>query len=222
MNRRIAILTFTRRGISGGRLGVLAGTAILVGCGGGGSGTTTNGGTTVTGHPALACPSGKELTRSDPGGDVRVVSSQRPDRPGRSPSADLLSAAVRRGQGGIVCVTFRTAGPIRLGSSFAISTRQAAAVAGSFDEERYEIQLTPDGEVNVSRPHGEPRYPVRADVERRGDVLSVAMETLLRPDRGLGWRVDSSYLPDFPLGEMYVDAIPNAGGWLRLPASPGP
>lgn len=199
-------------------LSALAGTAILVGCGGGGNGTTSTEDTTVTGHPPLACKSGKERTRSDAGADVRVVPIRGPERPARSPSADLLSAAISRGQGGIVCVTLQTAGPIRLGSSFAISTRQAGDSPEVFSEERYEIQLTPDGKVNVSRPHGEPRYPVRAKVGRHGDVLSVVMETLLRPDLGFGWRAESSYLPDFPLGDTYIDAIPSTGGWLQFPA----
>lgn len=203
-------------------LGVLAGATILIGCGGGDHGTTATEGTTVTEHPALACPSGAEPARADPGDDVTVVSSQAPEQPARSPSADLVSAAIRRGEGGVVCVTFRTAGPVRLGSSFAVSTRQAAGAEKSFDEQRYEVQLTPDGEVNVSRPLGEPRYPVRARVARRGTVLRAVMETLLRPDQGFGWRAESSYLPDFPLGEIYSDAIPNDGRWLRFPASRGP
>ncbi len=137
------------------------------------------------------------------------------------PSADLISVAVRRGEGGIVCVAFRTAGPIRHGSGFALTTRQAGGTSASFDEQRYEIQLNPDGSVDVSRPHGEPRYPVRAEVERDGPLLRVEMETLLRPDEGFGWRAESSYLPDFPLGDVYVDAMPNGEGWSQFPAASG-
>ncbi len=203
-------------------LGVLAGTTILVGCGGDDRGTTSTEGTTDTARPALACPPGAESAGADPADDVRSLSSQAPEQPARSPSADLVSAAIRRGEDGVVCVTFRTAGAVRLGSTFALSTRQATGTEGSFDEQRYEVQLTPDGEVNVSRPHGEPRYPVRANVTRRGTLLRVAMETLLRPDEGFGWRAESSYLPDFPLGVMYSDAMPNDDRWLRFPASTDP
>lgn len=197
-------------------LGALAGAVILAGCGGG-DGTAEG----TTDDVALVCPAGGGSVRDDPGGDVRVISIRGPEQPARLPSADLVSAAIRRGEGGVVCVTFRTAEPVRLGSGFALSTRQAAGAPGSFDEERYEIQLTPDGEVNVSRPHGEPRYPVRAEVVRDGVFLKVAMETLLRPDESFGWRAESSYLPDFPLGDIYVDAMPNGDAWLQVPATSG-
>jgi hypothetical protein len=199
-------------------LGVLLAAIVLGGCGGGEGTTATEDATTRV--PDLACPHGAAAVRTDPGGDVVVVSLRGPERPTRSPSADLVSAAVRRGPDGVLCGAFRTAGPIRRGSTFAITTRQAIGAAGAFDEQRYEVQLTPDGEVDVSRPHGEPRYPVRASVERRGDVLRVAMETLLRDDHGFDWRAESSYLPDFPLGDMYDDAIPDDRRWFGFPLSP--
>lgn len=185
----------------------------ITGCGGtGGGGTTgTTMATTGPAHPALRCAPGGTV-RADVASDVRVISLRGPERPARSPSADLLSVAVRRGDHGVVCVTFRTAGPVRLGSSFSFSTRQKDGAGQSFDEQRYEVQLTPDGKVNVSRPHGEPRYPVRARVVRRGATLEVAMETLLRRE-DFGWRSDVSYLPRFPLGDMYVDALPNGDRW---------
>ena len=138
-------------------------------------------------------------------------------------SADLVSVAIRRGENGIVCVAFRTAGPIRLGSGFALITRQAGDTSGSFDEQRYEIQLNPDGSIDVSRPHGEPRYPVRAEVERDRSLLRADMETLLRADQGFEWRAEASHLPNFPLGDVYVDGMPNGGGWNRAAeAAPRP
>ena len=200
-------------------LAALAGTTILMGCGGDDRGTTSTEGEMDAARPALACPPGAESAGADPADDVRSLSSQAPEQPARSPSADLVSAVTRRGEDGVVCVTFRTAGAVRLGSTFALVTRQASGAEGSFDEQRYEVQLTPDGEVNVSRQHGEPRYPVRANVKRRGTVLRAAMETLLRPDEGFGWRAESSYLPDFPLGDVYDDAMPNDDRWVRSPAS---
>ncbi len=190
----------------------LAGALMIVGCGGAGDGAPD--------ELALVCRGVPGSARPDPAGDVLVASSQGPQRSARSPSADLVAVGVRRGGDGVVCLTFRTAGTVRGGSTFALGTRQAEG-AGGFEEQRYEIQLAPGGVVNVSRPFGEPRYPVRADVVRRGARLRVAMETLLRPDEDFGWRVDLSYLPDFPLGDVYTDALPNRGRWSRFPVSPG-
>ena len=146
-------------------------------------------------------------------GQVRAV---------RMASADLVAVVVRRGGDGVVCVSFRLAGPVRVGSEFAFETRRqptggAASVSG-VDQQRYEVQLTPDGKVHVSRPHGEPRYPVRARVVRHGDTLEVAMQTLLRSGEAFAWRVQSRYLPRFPLGDAYVDAFPDGSAWVPFHA----
>ena len=86
------------------------------------------------------------------------------------------------------------------------------------DQHRYEVQLTPDGKVHVSRPHGEPRYPVRARVVRHGDTLEVAMQTMLRSGEAFAWRVRSRYLSRFPLGDAYVDAFPDRSAWVPFHA----
>lgn len=191
-------------------LGALVGAIALVGCGGSDDAVDV---TTQAG--ALVCPAGGSI-RADPGGDVKVISSRGPERPARMPSADVVSVAIRRGEDGIICVAFRTAGPIRPGSGFALTTRQADGTGGSSDEQRYEIQLNPDGSMDISRPRGEPRYPVRAEVERDRSLLRADMETLLRADQGFEWRAEARYLPNFPLGDVYVDGIPNGGGWNRV------
>lgn len=196
-------------------VGALGGAIVLTGCGGADDPVD---GTTEAG--ALVCSAGGSA-RGDSIGDVRVISSRGPERRAQMPSADITSVTIRRGEGGVICVTFRTSGPIRLGSGFALTTRQANGTAASFDEQRYDVQLDPDGSQDVSRPHGEPRYPVRAEVERDGPALRVDMETLLRSDEGFRWRAESSYMPDFPLGDVYVDAMPNGEGWSRFPAASG-
>ncbi len=128
------------------------------------------------------------------------------------PSADLISVAVSRGQDGVVCVSYRLAGDVRLGSESAFIARQRAP-DGSRLESRYEVQLAPSGKISVSRPHGEPRYAVRADVVRRGDTLTVVMQTLLSPAEGFDWRGEVRYLPRFPLGDAYLDVAPDEPSW---------
>ena len=159
-----------------------------------------------------------ERVERDARGDVRLMEVGGGTRTVRVPSGDLVAVVVRRGGDGVVCVSYRLAGPVRLGSEFAVETRLqptvgAGAVRG-VDRQRYEVQLTPDGKLRVSRPHGEPRYPVRARVARRGDALEVVMQTLLRSGEAFGWRVESRYLPRFPLGDAYVDTFPDGSGWV--------
>ncbi len=108
---------------------------------------------------------------------------------------------------------------MRLGSDFAleIRPRSAGGTAGvGADRQRYEVQLTPDGSVHVGRPHGEPRYPVRASVVRHDRSLDVAMQTLLRSGEGFEWRAEIKYLPRFPLGDAYLDGLPEGSAWVRF------
>jgi hypothetical protein len=170
----------------------------------------------------LRCRSSGGQVERDGRGDVRLVSVSARGRAVRLPSADLVAVVVRRGGDGVVCVSYRLAGPVRLGSEFAVKTRLwpmggASAVPG-VDQQRYEVQLTSDGKVHVSRPHGETRYPVRARVTRHGDTLDVARPTLLRPGEAFGWRVESRYLPRFPLGDAYVDRFPDGSTWVTVRA----
>ncbi len=132
------------------------------------------------------------------------------------PSADLVTVVVRRGDDGVVCVSYRLDGHVRLGSTFALEIRRRppGGAVGTGDQQRYEIQLTPDGRVHVSRPHGEPRYPVRARVVHHNELLDVAMQTLLRPGQAFEWRAELSYLPRFPLGDAYVDRVPDGSAWV--------
>ena len=137
------------------------------------------------------------------------------------PSADLIAVVVRRGDDGVVCVSYRLDGRVRLGSEFALDIRQRSAggaVRAGADQQRYEIQLTPDGSVHVSRPHGEPRYPVRASVVRHDKSLDVAMQTLLRSGEAFEWRAEIKYLPRFPLGDAHVDGLPDGSVWVRFGA----
>ena len=167
--------------------------------------------------PVLRCGGGGGRVERDTPGDVSVVPVRGPRRMVRMPSADLVAVGVRRGDDGVVCVSYRLAGPVRLGSEFAFETRLQPIGAGAVrgvDRQRSEVQLSPDGKVHVSRPHGEPRYPVRARVARRGDALEVVMQTLLRSGEAFGWRVESRYLPRFPLGDAYVDTFPDGSGWV--------
>ena len=42
------------------------------------------------------------------------------------------------------------------------------------------------------------------------------MQTLLRPGEVFAWRVESRYLPRFPLGDDYVDAFPDGSRWVSF------
>ena len=190
-----------------------AAVAALTGCGGG---RTDDGTTAGDRPPALGCEAHDELRQADRHDDTEVEASG--GRNGEVASGDLVEVTLRRGVDGVLCLTIRTAGVVRPGSTLALATRQATG-AGRVDEQRYEIQLSTTGEVNISRPHGEPRYPVRAVVRRLGSELRVAMQTLLRAGEGFGWRLELQYLPRFPLGDVYTDSIPDRAGWLQLPGA---
>ena len=171
--------------------------------------------TSPRGDSTLRCSSRDLVAAGDAAGDVSAVPLTGAPHRARMPSADLVSVSLSRGRHGVVCVSYRLAGPIRLGSTFALATRQRAPAAQG-SQERYEAELTPDGRVFVSRPHGEPRYPVRARVAHHGDTLELAMQTLLRSGEQFDWRADVSYLPRFPLGASYVDSLPDGSAWLSL------
>ena len=192
-------------------LGIGAAAVTLTGCGGKGDGMAAGGAVANDEHPPLRCAAAGPAREADARNDVDIGPSA--ERPVHSRSGDLVEVTARRGEDGVLCLKFRTAGAIRPGSTFSLTTRQRGG-GGRIEEERYEVQLAGAGEVNVSRPHGEPRYPVRAAVIRRGAALEVAMETLLRAKEGFGWRVELRYLPRFPLGEAYIDTIPDGAGWL--------
>lgn len=188
----------------------------LAGCGGGGTTSATASSTTTPrAQPPLRCAPGPAAAQRDARADVTLAPGSGPSRRARMPSADLVAVTVRRGDDGVVCASFRLAGATRPGSTFTLATRQPPAGRG--DEQRYELQLAPGGTVHVSRPHGEPRYPVRARVALRGSTLSVAMQTLLRPGEPFGWRAEVSFLPRFPLGDTYADALPGSDSWARFP-----
>lgn len=195
-------------------LGALAPLLALGGCGGDATVSTTGPSTSTGTRPQLRCSSGAARMERDGQGDVTRMSSRGPETKVRLPAADLLAVTVRHGDDGVICVSYRLASPVRLGSEFAFETRSGA------DRQRYEIQLTPDGRVHASRPHGEPRYPVRARVARRGDVLEVAMQTLLRSGQAFAWRVETRYLPRLPLGDIYRDALPGGLTWIKQKGSP--
>jgi hypothetical protein len=81
--------------------------------------------------------------------------------------------------------------------------------------DRYEVAFGADGTPRVTRPHGEPRYPVAATVGRRGGRLDVALLELPGPLAArFGWRVEVSD------ARPALDALPPpaADRWVAHPS----
>lgn len=187
----------------------------LTACGDDGPGSTTH---TAgrDGTVALRCPATPAADATDARGDPAVQGSLPPESV-RSPAGDIASARLRRGDGGVLCLTLRLAATVRAGTTVALTTAQRAvrAPAGSpAEQQRYEIALPHDGgPARLSRPHGEPRYPVRGTASARGPVLEAVFETLLDAQRPFAWQVEAVHSTD-PVEPASVDRLPDTG-WLR-------
>lgn len=182
----------------------------LCGCGDGGDDettTSTTAGDQTRVEPGFRCDRGEAATAADAPGDATPLGEPTSSRTVNAPGVDFLSVELRRTGDASLCVSFRTAGPIADGGTFALETIQPApgAPGAPYEINRYEVGLDAAGRPIVSRPAGEPRYPVPSVVGREADSVDADLLELASPlGDSFGWRAASND------GSAAEDAVPSA------------
>lgn len=156
--------------------------------------TTTSGGhaeTTTKTDAGLRCTGSPASSARDRADDVTLLSATGPATDTRAPQLDLLAAAATKGGGAPLCFSIRTAAPLRNGTTVSFETIHRSGAR--YELEHYDVTIDARGRPTVSRPHGEPRYPVAAIVARHGDGLDVALLELPAPlGVSFGWKAETS------------------------------
>jgi hypothetical protein len=149
----------------------------------------------------------------DRAGDVLLLRVRGPAVGVRAPGLDLVAASARRAEEVPLCFSVRVAGVLEDDTTVSFETVQRAGDRYAID--RYEVAFDAAGTPRVTRPHGEPRYPVAATVNRRGGRLDVGLLDLPGPLAArFGWRTEVSD------ARPAVDALPSpaADRWVAFPS----
>lgn len=189
------------------------------GCGGGDGGTTATTeaarteGESATLDPGFRCEGRPVSAAADRAGDVVALRARGPAVPVPAPGLDIVAAKARRTGGAPLCVTVRVAGGLDDDATVSFETIQRTG--DGYEISRYEVDFDAAGRPQVTRPRGEPRYPVAAVVARNGGRMDVGV---LEPPRPLparfGWRAETSD------ARPAVDGLPGRGAdlWVAHPS----
>lgn len=200
---------------------VMAGAGLVAGgCGGGQGGDTVTTGAGVTDAPLTAtldpgfrCRGRPVSAARDRVGDVVLLRARGPAVGVRAPGLDLVAASARRTEEIPLCFSVRVAGVLDDGATVSFETIQRAGER--YEINRYEVAFDAAGVPHVTRPHGEPRYPVPATVGRRGGRLDVGLLGLPGPLAArFGWRAEVSD------ARPAIDTLPPPASdrWVAFPS----
>lgn len=191
----------------------------LGGCGdepGSGSTTTSGSGTVATTtkvDTAMRCTGRAVSGARDRASDVTSLNATGPATSVRAPHLDIRAASATRGGPAPLCFTLRVAAPLRNGTT--VSFQTIGRRGPQYARDIYDVSIDAGGRPTVTRPHGEPRYPVAAVVARHGDSLDVALLQLPAPlGARFGWKAETSD------ARSQRDGLPSltADRWVAFPS----